>query len=442
MNTARQAGAASPTRRNDAPRPLSLGACFDCLPADDVLVPLLHRLPLDALLRCTALSRGWHALLSAQSSRELFVCLDFGDTSAAVDDEGLASMARRAGGALRCLDVTACHLVTGQGVVAALQAAADGAAALECLATCVWRGSDVGNGPVFTAAQAEALRAACPQLDARLSWVDANPLRRTPAPPSAWLVEQVDTVLLRSIELPVRLLTAMASESQTTHMAATLPASTVVNVAFLQRRGRASSLEASLHVAWVAGVGQTCTDRLSAEALTQSGLQVLSLYDVEPDEDSLADIWASSPALQFLNLSRCSLGDDGAGVLAAKLATDTQLLHLDLEANGISDAGAASLAAALTTNAGAALRHLDLSLNPIGDAGWQAVADALVHNTSLRQLLVSRSRTSGYRGLAAVERVVAARPQPLQLSYRLHIVVRHQVRACRAFRALRNAVKV
>ena len=417
---------AATTRRDE---PTSLGACFDCVPADDVLLPLLRRLPLDALLRCSALSRGWHALLAAPSSRQLFTHLSFADTSASVDDVGLVALARRAGGALRCLDVTACHLVTGRGIVAALQAAKRGAAALECLATCVWRGSDVGAGPVFTAAQAKALRAACPQLDAGLSWVEPHPAHRTTTPPANATDERLGKVveMLRALDTPVGLLNATASATQAALLTAVLPASAVANAAFLRRGGSADVIDAAL-LPWKGDTRwRMSTDGLQTQDVGQSAMQMLCISLLTPNAHTLARVWAASPALQCLELAHCSLGDSGAGVLAAKLATDTQLLHLMLLGNGISGAGAASLAAALTTNAGAVLRRLDLSRNAIGDAGLNALADALAHNTSLHRLLVSRSRNS-IRGLAALERAVATRPQPLQLVFMLSLVVLSQAR--------------
>ena len=125
---------------------------------------------------------------------------------------------------------------------------------------------------------------------------------------------------------------------------------------------------------------------------------------------------AHHPRVLTLDLSRNSLGDDGAarfadavllggggavllGGGAAARITFAQshpppplpsLTALSLAYNGIGAAGASALARALDANA--TLRFLDLSHNPLGDDGVRALADALARLSwcqLLRELDVS-----------------------------------------------------
>ncbi len=117
---------------------------------------------------------------------------------------------------------------------------------------------------------------------------------------------------------------------------------------------------------------------------------------------SLARDLAASPSLRALNLGYNSLGDAGAGAVAAALASAGRTraaaaagpVELDLQRNSIGDAGAAALAAALGTNLASAdadarrsssggyepaarravATRVDLRSNAIGAAGMEALA--------------------------------------------------------------------
>ncbi|CAG9462353.1 unnamed protein product [Pedinophyceae sp. YPF-701] len=95
------------------------------------------------------------------------------------------------------------------------------------------------------------------------------------------------------------------------------------------------------------------------------------------------------PQLRVLVLRGNNLGYQGALATAKLIAAAGQGLEmLDLSFNGVGDAGATLLGAALAT--GTSLQHLDLDGNPIGDIGYRAIANSLTsHHNTLRELGLS-----------------------------------------------------
>jgi len=91
------------------------------------------------------------------------------------------------------------------------------------------------------------------------------------------------------------------------------------------------------------------------------------------------------PALKYLSLARCKIGDEGVASLVANLGKDDfkalKKLYLNntkfTDANTITDAGCATLSRALDEGVCPALQLLILANNPASEAAQQAVGDAL-----------------------------------------------------------------
>ena len=116
-----------------------------------------------------------------------------------------------------------------------------------------------------------------------------------------------------------------------------------------------------------------------------------SLTSLDLSRNSIGDEGASSlsealrvnTSLTSLDLSGNSIGDEGASSLSETLRVNTSLTSLDLSRTCISD-GASSLSEALRVNT--SLTSLDLSLNSIADEGASSLSEALRVNTSLTSL--------------------------------------------------------
>ncbi len=109
---------------------------------------------------------------------------------------------------------------------------------------------------------------------------------------------------------------------------------------------------------------------------------------LQPSIAPLAAALAARSGLVRLDLSRNSLADGAAALLARCLAAcgggGASLLELRLWGNRVGPAGARALAEGLRRNN--RLRELDVSHNPVGPAGAACIGMALHFNTALQRL--------------------------------------------------------
>lgn len=89
--------------------------------------------------------------------------------------------------------------------------------------------------------------------------------------------------------------------------------------------------------------------------------------------------------LKYLDAAYCSMGFNGATILAKALEKNKCLLRLNISWNGIGFTGAEAIAIALGNNPRSCLTNLNLKGNSIGDRGVQAIAKSIIdqHNSSL-----------------------------------------------------------
>lgn len=105
------------------------------------------------------------------------------------------------------------------------------------------------------------------------------------------------------------------------------------------------------------------------------------------------------------------MGDAGAKMLAALMASGVPLRELDLAGNEVGDEGAVALGDALAGPGATPLARLDLSRCALGDPGAAALCGALAANTSLQQLSLHSNRFPFSREvLLQLAALVAARP--------------------------------
>jgi hypothetical protein len=186
------------------------------------------------------------------------------------------------------------------------------------------------------------------------------------------------------------------------------------------------------------GESQICgVDRLNSGTRDLSGLKKLAAW------------LAVNHLLTTLELGGCSIGDEGADVLAKALAENTTLETVGLRANYICTPGWCSIFRALRRNDGTrivswdlagessinntvageiakyltestTLSSLDISNNQIGPEGAEAIGRALEENRSLRKLALSGNKI-GDRGGEALLKMLATnkRLRALDLSGRL-----------------------
>jgi hypothetical protein len=328
-----------------------LGAAFSVLP-QEVLLALLSTLPLDALLRCGALNTAWAALLlssPALFARLILPRLSLAPRRTPVNDDNLARLCARAGGALRALivgfEVERLQLTAG-GVLAALtQATAPGsdnpAAGVEEITFDASSGFVFANDPqrTFSLAQLEALRAACPAL-ARGSVAVRCESGADGAQALSLLAGVHKCIDVSGVQLDAPALQALTA----------VAVSPIVMLRALNLGG--------------CGIGAAGAGTLAA------ALNAL-------------------PWLRVLLMSQNNIGDDGVAALAAVLAENTTVLLLDLRNNGITATGAVALAAALRRNA--SLLRCDLTNNRLASAGIVALAAAMSVNNTLMELRLDRS---------------------------------------------------
>lgn len=107
-----------------------------------------------------------------------------------------------------------------------------------------------------------------------------------------------------------------------------------------------------------------------------------------------------------LRLRLNQIGDEGGKACAAMLATNPQLVSLDLSYNQLGNAGVSALATALIDNRH--LTQLSLENNPFGDEGFDAVAAMLLRNNTLTSVNVVSDTEKKPCSMAAVIRLIDA----------------------------------
>jgi hypothetical protein len=371
------ARAMPPSSAAAAPTPPAAARCgFDALP-DSLLVSLLLLLPLDARLRCAALSKRWAALLRTPPplAHLSFSALAL-PAAALPDGAALERLCRLAGGALRSLDVSdegRCSRIT----AAALASALRHAPRLASLRA--WAPASESY-PLFKETEARAVAAACPALrDAALalhaplasaaSALSAAPtaaahVRLTlggavPGPPEALRAafsgaHRLEALVLNQNGLRCGGLTALS---------ASLPAAPALRRLELNQNNIADEGVAAL-VAALTGGGAGGGGGAAASASPVAA----------PHSPHF-----SSP-LRVLSLRHNFVGDAGAAALAPLCARFLEAL--DLQDNRVAFAGMNALAEALRAPA-CTLQRLDLRRNRAGIAGAAVLADALHSNASL-----------------------------------------------------------
>ncbi|KAJ9443613.1 FERM domain-containing protein C [Diplonema papillatum] len=117
-------------------------------------------------------------------------------------------------------------------------------------------------------------------------------------------------------------------------------------------------------------------------------------------EPKLVDLSAT-----FVNLAGCGVGDEVVVCLSEALATNQNVVDVDLSGNNITDVGAEHLASMLRRNR--VLKYLNLSRNALADDGVRWIAQALRWNKSLSVLSLS-SNPFGDRGVADLAKALTA----------------------------------
>jgi Ran GTPase-activating protein (RanGAP) involved in mRNA processing and transport len=107
---------------------------------------------------------------------------------------------------------------------------------------------------------------------------------------------------------------------------------------------------------------------------------------------------ANACRLDYLNLSKNMLRDDGCAGLALALHTNTTLKALVLSETLITDISCVALASSLAVNT--SLELLDLSNNKVCDHGCGALSRALKSNSSLKNLNLSGNQVGDVGGIA------------------------------------------
>lgn len=109
---------------------------------------------------------------------------------------------------------------------------------------------------------------------------------------------------------------------------------------------------------------------------------------------------SANDSVNALDLSRNSIGDEGAESIARLLAANRHIASLNLSHNGITDAGVILIARAARRHG--ALQMLNLANNPIGDAGLAEITRLVAVSDQIRELALLDTSVSvrGAMGLA------------------------------------------
>ncbi len=109
----------------------------------------------------------------------------------------------------------------------------------------------------------------------------------------------------------------------------------------------------------------------------------------------------SNSTLKWLNLSQCSIGDEGAKAIAHTLQYNNSLKHLYLSSNKIGKDGATAIAHTLQHNN--SLKTLYLRLNKIGNDGATAIAHALIPQSILTSCDTPKSGDIANTSLTSID---------------------------------------
>ena len=142
------------------------------------------------------------------------------------------------------------------------------------------------------------------------------------------------------------------------------------------------------------GVIELCASLHACQLLTHIDLSSNSL-----SHEGVQAITSTLHRIVFVNMGSNHLGDEGAALFSAMLASSKHLKHLDLSNNSIGCEGTAHLASALTANT--SLNNLILDSNPIGSEGADIILDMLTINRTLQSLNLANCEIEGNDALIA-----------------------------------------
>ena len=150
-----------------------------------------------------------------------------------------------------------------------------------------------------------------------------------------------------------------------------------------------------------------------AETLAEQLATNTELMALDVEETSIGALGAkalahalksnSNSGLVEINVKRNAVGAEGARSLAGAIASNGKLEFVGLWDNAIGDEGAKSIAEALKTNR--VVNSLILGSNGIGDAGAKAIAEALAVNRGLVFLSLARNAIGDEGAMALAEAI-------------------------------------
>ena len=143
------------------------------------------------------------------------------------------------------------------------------------------------------------------------------------------------------------------------------------------------------------------TKHAEEKAALHEVTELIMTYNEFDIADSIATaLQTNTTRLRTLNVSVCSISDEGVESLARALAVNRSLQELDISRNQIGDNGIAHIATALQTNT-TTMTTLNISNCSISDVGAESLARALAVNRSIQELDI-RSNEIGDNGIAHI----------------------------------------
>ena len=142
------------------------------------------------------------------------------------------------------------------------------------------------------------------------------------------------------------------------------------------------------------GIAHIATALQTNTTMTRLCISMCSMSDEGAESLGRALAANRSNAMQELYISGNKIGDNGVASIATALQTNTTMTILDISECSMSDEGAESLARALIANRSNAMQKLYISGNKIGDNGVTSIATALQTNTTMTVLGISACNMS------------------------------------------------